>query len=134
MKRSRALHLTLMTTMPVMLAACASPEVDTYTRDTYRTYAECVSAYPNVPNACLEDDDEYYGPYYTRVGGIITYYGYTYGRRVSPRGVTYDNTTRRYGTVTSDATADALTANGRGRVATVTRGGFGGSRSTSYGG
>ena len=132
MKRTHALRLVLLTSMPVMLAACTGRTVyDRYTRATYPNMQACLDAYRAIPNftdPCLYDDGAYHGPYTYNDGVGYVYHGYS-GRRVSSYGARYDLKTRAYSTFQDLDAARVLSDSG------TKRGGFGkASRSRSYGG
>lgn len=131
LRRTTVLRLVLLTSMPVMLAACGSRNVyDQYTRTAYPNMRACQNAYRNIPdfpNACMYDSGTYWGPYFYSSGGIYTYYGYR-GRKVSSYGYRYEPG-RGYTSVQNLDAARALSRSG------TSRGGFGtASRSSGFGG
>ena len=127
------LRLVLLTSMPVMLAACGSRNVyDQYTRTAYPNMRACQDAYRNIPdfpNACIYDSGTYWGPYFYSSGGIYRYHGYRgRGRKVSSSGYRYEPG-RGYTAVQDLDAARALSRS------STSRGGFGtASRSSGFGG
>jgi hypothetical protein len=116
---NKTIRLTLLTSIPAMLAACASDVVPygNYTRTFYPSYASCLAAYAMIPNLlypCVASGTGYYGPYVSTGGASWLYIGYTSSGGLYQRGISYNPTNRTYGTFTP-------------QTRKVTRGGFGSS-------
>lgn len=130
MRRTRVLHLTLLASVGT-LSSCSSPDHSEYSRYAYPNSAACMTRYGYIrelEHPCIQEGQNWYGPYGYQSGPSWVYLGYGRGGTVLTRGVTYSPSSHS-SQVFTDLNAPSRVSSSAGRTSggfgTVSRGGFG---------